>query len=80
MSRLPVLAWRQVTLALERAGFVFDRQRGSHMVYYHPETNRTVIVPRHKGIKLGTLREIMREADLTRDDFRKLLEKQGGLE
>lgn len=52
---------------------MFDRQKGSHMVYYHPETNRTVVVPRHKVIKKETLRETLREADLTRDEFSKLL-------
>lgn len=44
------------------------------MVYYHPKTNRTVVVPKHKEILPGTLREIMREADLTRDEFRRLLD------
>ncbi len=44
------------------------------MVYYHPETNHTVIIPRHREIKRGTLREILREADLTREEFRRLLE------
>lgn len=73
MSRLPGLTWQQVTTALERAGFVFDRQRGSHMVYYHAETNRTVVVPRHREIKAGTLREILREAAITREEFRRLL-------
>jgi len=73
VSRLPVLSWRQVTRALEKAGFIFDRQRGSHMVYYHTDTNRTVVVPRHRVIKAGTLREILREADLTQDEFRSLL-------
>jgi predicted RNA binding protein YcfA (HicA-like mRNA interferase family) len=73
VRRLPVLSWRQVTKALEKAGFVFDRQRGSHMVYYYPETNRTVVVPKHQVIKAGTLREILREANLTRDEFRNLL-------
>lgn len=73
MSQLPSLTWQQVVRALERAEFVFDRQRGSHMVYYHPETNRTVVVPRHREIKAGTLREILREANLTREEFRKLL-------
>jgi len=43
------------------------------MVYYHTETNCTVVVPRHRVIKAGTLREILREADLTRDEFRNLL-------
>ena len=73
MSRLPSLNWQRVTIALERAGFIFDRQRGSHIVYYHPETNRTVVIPRHREIKMGTLREILREANLTREEFRKLL-------
>ena len=73
MSRLPDLSWQQVVRALERAGFVFDRQKGSHMVYYHPETNHTVVVPRHQTIKTGTLREILREANLDREEFRKLL-------
>jgi predicted RNA binding protein YcfA (HicA-like mRNA interferase family) len=63
-----------VTTALKRAGFVFDRQKGSHMVYYHPETNRTVVIPRHREIKAGTLREILRESNLTREEFRRLLE------
>ena len=74
MSRLPILTWQQVTTALKRAGFVFDRQKGSHMVYYHPETDRTVVIPRHREIKAGTLREILRESNLTREEFRRLLE------
>jgi len=74
VSRLPILTWQQVTTALKRAGFVFDRQKGSHMVYYHPETNRTVVIPRHREIKAGTLREILRESNLTREEFRRLLE------
>jgi len=73
LSRLPVLSWQEVTDVLGRAGFVFDRQKGSHMVYYHPKTNRTVVVPKHTAIKKGTLREILREADLTREEFRRLL-------
>ena len=74
MSRLPSINWQRVTTALERAGFVFDRQKGSHLVYYHPETNRTVVIPRHREIKTGTLRDILREANLSRDEFRRLLE------
>ena len=74
MSRLPILTWQQVTTALKRAGFVFDRQKGSHMVYYHSETKHTVVIPRHREIKAGTLREILRESNLTREEFRRLLE------
>jgi predicted RNA binding protein YcfA (HicA-like mRNA interferase family) len=71
--RLPAVTWQQVTKALERAGFVFDRQKGSHLVYYHPQTNHTVVVPKHREVKIGTLREILREADLSHNDFLNLL-------
>jgi predicted RNA binding protein YcfA (HicA-like mRNA interferase family) len=73
VSRLPSLSWQQVVGAIGRAGFLFDRQKGSHMVYYHPDSNYTVVVPRHRIIKTGTLREILKEANLSREEFRKLL-------
>jgi predicted RNA binding protein YcfA (HicA-like mRNA interferase family) len=38
LTRIPVVFWRDTVKALEGSGFVFDRQRGSHMVYYHPDT------------------------------------------
>jgi len=73
VSRLPIIGWRRVTAALEQAGFVFDRQKGSHMVYYHPQTNHTVVVPKHRVIKKGMLREIIKGANLTREEFLDLL-------
>jgi predicted RNA binding protein YcfA (HicA-like mRNA interferase family) len=45
------------------------------MVYYHPESNRTVVVPRHQAMRAGTLREILREANLTPDELRNLLSR-----
>ena len=73
MSKLPSLSWRKVVKGLEKAGFIFDRQKGSHMVYYHPKTNATVVVPRHAEIKKGTLMQIFKQADLSREEFLKLL-------
>ena len=31
--------------ALEKGGFVFQRQKGSHATFRHPETKRTTVVP-----------------------------------
>ena len=67
--RLPILSWERVVAVLEKAGYVFLRQRGSHMVYGHPETKSIIVVPRHKEIKRGILRGIIREAGLTREEF-----------
>jgi predicted RNA binding protein YcfA (HicA-like mRNA interferase family) len=47
--KLPRITGREVVRALERAGFVFDRQRGSHVVLIHPQNRRRVTVPVHAG-------------------------------
>jgi len=38
MSRLPSLTSRKVIRALKRAGFLEDRQKGSHLILIQPET------------------------------------------
>ncbi len=65
---------RQVMAALERAGFQMMRQKGSHVRLRHPD-GRVVTVPDHGGqdIGRGLLRKILRDADLTPDEFAELL-------
>jgi predicted RNA binding protein YcfA (HicA-like mRNA interferase family) len=74
MAKLPTdLSGREVRAALERAGFVFRRQRGSHMVLRRDEPFARVAVPDHRQIRAGTLRSILHEAGLTVDEFLQLL-------
>lgn len=73
--KLPRVTGREVVRALERAGFVFDRQRGSHVILIHLQTRQRVSVPVHAGriVKLGTLKGILEDAGLSRDEFGRLL-------
>ncbi|HTR38352.1 MAG TPA: type II toxin-antitoxin system HicA family toxin [Bryobacteraceae bacterium] len=75
MAKLPSLTARKVVRALKRAGFVEDRQRGSHLVLMHPETKARTVVPVHRGrtIKEPLLRAIVRDANLSIDEFIELL-------
>ena len=74
MPRLPRVSPRQVVGALRRAGFVEDRQRGSHLTMLHPETHRRVVVPLHaRDLPTGTTHEIIKRAGQTPDEFRALL-------
>jgi predicted RNA binding protein YcfA (HicA-like mRNA interferase family) len=75
MSRLPSLNARKVVRALKRAGFVEDRQKGSHLVLIQPETKARTVVPVHAGrtIKEPLLRAILRDANLSVDEFIELL-------
>lgn len=74
MPKLPVISGPEAVKALQRAGFVVRRQRGSHVVLTSGE--RTVSVPVHGGrdLKPGTLRGVIRDAGLTVADLRRLLE------
>jgi predicted RNA binding protein YcfA (HicA-like mRNA interferase family) len=72
--RLPNVTASDITHALERAGFVFQRQKGSHATFRHPGTKRTTVVPMHSGdVKRPLLKLIIQQAGLTEDEFRDLL-------
>jgi len=74
MPRLRFLTPRIVIRILRKRGFLLDRVRGSHHVYYHPETRRRVVVPVHKrGLPKGTLLEILKQAGMTREELEHLL-------
>jgi predicted RNA binding protein YcfA (HicA-like mRNA interferase family) len=74
LARLPGARAKEIVKALERAGFLFERQQGSHATYRHPEAKRTRVVPMHsKELPRWLLTKIIKEAGLTEDAFRKLL-------
>jgi predicted RNA binding protein YcfA (HicA-like mRNA interferase family) len=74
VSILPVVSGREVVKALEKIGYVFDRQRGSHMILRQRiAPHRRLTVPDHQEIAKGTLRAIIRQAGLTVDEFKDLL-------
>jgi len=72
--RLAPLSPGRVIKALEELGFKKIRQKGSHCFFRHDD-GRTTVVPLHKGelIGRGLLRKIIRDADITKDKFLKLL-------
>jgi predicted RNA binding protein YcfA (HicA-like mRNA interferase family) len=76
VAKLPTdLSGREVRAALERVGFVFRRQSGSHMVLRRGDPYARAVVPDHKQIRTGTLRRIIADAGLTVEEFMRLLER-----
>ena len=75
MTRLPRCEGRDVIDALGRAGFVVDRVKGSHHILRHPD-GRGTTVPVHAGdvIGPGLLKRILRDCELSPDEFRALLD------
>ncbi len=73
MTKLPVTSGVQCVKALEKIGFSIVRQRGSHIIMVREEPRTTVSVPDHKELDRGTLRAIVRQVELSVDEFVALL-------
>ena len=73
MTKLPRLSSEKIIKALHRAGFDVIRQHGSHVVLRHGD-GRITVVPTHKGedIGPGLLRKILRDTELTPEEFQNL--------
>ena len=70
-------SYRQVIKALSKLGFRVVRQKGSHIVFKgtYKGINRTVVVPKHKEIAVGTLRGILIQIGITVEEFIDLVKK-----
>jgi predicted RNA binding protein YcfA (HicA-like mRNA interferase family) len=77
MSRIPSLSSREVVQALRKGGFLDapKRGKGSHiaMVKRGSGLPRLVIIPERKVLPKGTLRAILEQAGLSREEFLSLL-------
>lgn len=77
MSRLPIIRFRELERILFKLAFEVVRQKGSHVFFRHPD-GRSTTVPNHQGrdIARPLLREILREIEITPDQFQKGIEKE----
>ena len=77
MTKLPIISSKQIIKALRVAGFEDAPKRGkdSHIAMMKRDQDRTrlVIIPDRKSIPRGTLRAILDQAGLTREELQNLL-------
>jgi predicted RNA binding protein YcfA (HicA-like mRNA interferase family) len=71
MGRLAGYSYREIIKRLKYFGFEFHRQAaGSHEIWYNPHSTRFTTVPNHTGdMPEGTLRAILKQADINIDAF-----------
>jgi len=74
-EKLPAIDSQRLLRALKRAGFEELHQRGSHLTLHRLSDKRRVTIPMHKGrnVAPGTLRAILRDADISVADRHRLL-------
>ena len=76
MTKLPILRGEEIVKLLQSIGFEKIRQKGNHVYLGHPD-GRSTVVPIHKGrdIDRGLLRKIIRDVELSYEEFIQLVEK-----
>jgi predicted RNA binding protein YcfA (HicA-like mRNA interferase family) len=67
MPKLPHVSGAATVKALERLGFVKIRQSGSHVIMRRG--SKGCVVPMHSEIKVGTLAGVLRQADVSSEEF-----------
>lgn len=72
MPKIPVLKPKQVINVLERIGFIKERSKGSHIQFFKGSIRVTVSM-HNKDVRRGTLLNIIRQANLTIEEFINLL-------
>ncbi len=76
MSNLPSVKAKDFIKVIQKLGFYFDRQKGSHAIYKNIDGKR-VVVPIHSGkdIKLGTLMGMIQDIGIEKEAFFQLLQE-----
>ncbi|PYP88094.1 MAG: hypothetical protein DMF61_08335 [Blastocatellia bacterium AA13] len=69
MPILPSLSGRDVVVIFEAFGWSVARRRGSHIIMTKEQENITLSIPDHREVSKGTLRSLIRSANLTVDEF-----------
>jgi len=67
------LPYRKVIKKARKAGFVLRRKTaGTHEIWWNEEKRRTCVIPHHKEIKPGTLKSIIDQMGISKDEFDRL--------
>ena len=67
MPKLPRVSGAAIVRALERLGFEKARQSGSHVIMRRG--TKGCLVPLHSEVKVGTLAGVLRQAEISVEDF-----------
>jgi predicted RNA binding protein YcfA (HicA-like mRNA interferase family) len=73
VSKLPSISGKECIKALEKIGFYQKRQESSHVIMRRDEPFAQVVVPDHSELAKGTLKAIIRDIELSVEEFVSLL-------
>lgn len=73
MSKLPQVKPRDIEKILVKKGFAGRPAKGGHVVFRHTDGRHTVVPGHNRPVRTGTLRAILRQANISVEEFVELL-------
>jgi predicted RNA binding protein YcfA (HicA-like mRNA interferase family) len=74
MPSIAPVPYKTLIAVFERAGFVFDRQRGDHMIYTKPGIQRPLVIPAYHEVPVFIIKNLLRTAGVSREQYFDLLQ------
>jgi predicted RNA binding protein YcfA (HicA-like mRNA interferase family) len=59
----------------EKAGCIYTRKKGDHLIYHYPGATRPVVIPKYKEVPTFVIKNNMRIIGMSRDKYHELLMK-----
>jgi predicted RNA binding protein YcfA (HicA-like mRNA interferase family) len=76
-SKLPVISGKDAVKTFTKLGYTTLRKKGSHIRMEHTtdKSKKKITIPDHKTLGKGLLRKILRDAEITVEEFNQTLKK-----
>ncbi len=66
--------YKTLIAVLERAGFIFHRQRGDHLIYTKPGLIRPPVIPAYHEVPVFIIKNLLRTAGISREQYLELVQ------
>jgi len=72
MGKIVPTNWQTQVKIFERYGCEFQRQKGSHLIFRHPEAKRAVVIPRHDEVGISVIKSNMKTVGMSIQEYLEL--------
>jgi len=75
MTKIVPIHYKKLAKVFKLEGFKFQREKGDHLIYTKPGISRPIVIPKYKEIPVFVIKNNLRAAGISREQYFKLLKK-----
>jgi len=76
MDSLKPVPYQILVKVFEEEGFMCNRTTGDHLIYTRPGVKRPLVIPKYKAVPVFVIKNLIRTAGITREQYLSRLEDQ----